>query len=290
MPRFRAFDGESLYYDAIGDDARPPLVVLAGGPGRHPIYLGALEPLAARRRLIVLHERGVGESAANRARSFAEMADDVTALHEHLGTPRIDVFAHSAGCRIALVHAAQNPGAVDRLALVTPAADWLVPGTDDAARIAARHSDAPWYPEYRAAIAAYAQAESWQERNALYPLIAPASWADWDDTARRHERIGEWFPAAQSRFYSAVDTDAIRAGLAQFAGRPIVVAGEEDGLSGYAPALALAGLFPDAAVASIEGCGHYPWVERPAEFALAMGAFLSDASIEPPRGRRPLPR
>ncbi|NQX29174.1 alpha/beta hydrolase [Microbacteriaceae bacterium VKM Ac-2854] len=286
MPRFRAYDGESLYYDAIGDAALAPLIVLSGGPGRHPLYLGSLQPLAARRRLIVLHQRGVGESIDSRGASFAEMADDVEALREHLGLDSVDVFAHSAGCRIALVHAAAHPGRVDRLALITPAATWLVPGADDTAQIAARHAGAPWYAQYRAALSAYARATTWEERDELFPLIAPASWAEWDETARRHERIGAWYPAAQAAFYGPVDTDAVIAGLARFTGSALVVAGEEDGLSGLEPALALAEMIPNAAVATIEACGHYPWVERPAEFAVAMRSFLTHGHAPEPRGRR----
>jgi proline iminopeptidase len=286
LPRFRAFDGESLYYDEIGDDALAPILVLSGGPGRHPLYLGGLEPLAARRRLIVLHQRGVGESEGARGVSFAEMADDVEALREHLGRASVEVFAHSAGCRIALVYAARYPERVDRLALITPAATWLAPGTDDSAQIAARHADAPWYADYRAALVAYTHAQTWEQRDGLFPLIAPASWAEWDETARRHERIGAWFPAAQTAFYGPVDTAAVVAGLADFRGSALVVAGEEDGLCGLAPALALADMIPNATVATIERCGHYPWVEAPAEFAVAMRSFLTDGHAPAPSGRR----
>jgi pimeloyl-ACP methyl ester carboxylesterase len=45
----------------------------------------------------------------------------------------------------------------------------------------------------------------------------------------------------------------------------LVIAGAQDTL-GIAPMRAAADLFPAGELVVLQGCGHFPWVERPAEF------------------------
>jgi proline iminopeptidase len=52
-----------------------------------------------------------------------------------------------------------------------------------------------------------------------------------------------------------------------------VVAGVEDGLTGYAPVLAVADLFRQGTSVSIDGAGHYPWIDEPDAFAAALAEF-----------------
>ena len=54
----------------------------------------------------------------------------------------------------------------------------------------------------------------------------------------------------------------------------LVIAGAEDCLVGLACVMALARLFPSGPFATIEACGHYPWVEQPAAFRHVIDAFL----------------
>jgi pimeloyl-ACP methyl ester carboxylesterase len=57
MPRFTAYDGTRLAYHERGDGE--PLLCLPGGAGRASAYLGGL---AEHRRLVLLDNRGTGES------------------------------------------------------------------------------------------------------------------------------------------------------------------------------------------------------------------------------------
>jgi pimeloyl-ACP methyl ester carboxylesterase len=54
----------------------------------------------------------------------------------------------------------------------------------------------------------------------------------------------------------------------------LVIAGADDCLVGLAPLRALARLFPSGESATIEACGHYPWVEQPAAFRHIITTFL----------------
>lgn len=42
--------------------------------------------------------------------------------------------------------------------------------------------------------------------------------------------------------------------------------------------VALSGLFPNGEVEILAGCGHYPWIEQPERFAVAVEGFLREDS------------
>lgn len=273
-------DGTRLHVDVIGDDALPPLVVLAGGPARHPVYLGDLGGLSSRRRLIVLHQRGVGLSESGpstAAASWPELAEDVEAVRRWLGAERVELLGHSAGTRVAISYAARYPHRLDRLCLVTPPATWLVDADDDSAEIIARHAAEDWYPGFLEALPALLAAPDSAAGNRLFPAVAPIAWGEWDDTAREHEHLGVWHPAAQDAFVhtpSVDEVEDIRDALRTVTAPVLVVAGSEDGLTGLAPVVDLAKRFPLGQAIVLDGCGHYPWVEQPRSFAAAVHGFF----------------
>ncbi|MCZ1009691.1 alpha/beta fold hydrolase [Streptomyces lydicus] len=104
MPHFRTYDDAELHYRVLGpaDSPLPPLVCLAGGPGRDAAYLGDLGGMSAHRQLILPDSRGTGASpaAADPSRyAFPQLAEDVEALRAHLGLERFALLAHDAGPR-----------------------------------------------------------------------------------------------------------------------------------------------------------------------------------------------
>lgn len=280
MTDFTSHDGTRLHADVIGDHALPALIVLAGGPARHPVYLGDLGGLSSRRRLVVLHQRGVGLSASGPtgpAATWPELAEDVESLRQALGLERIELLGHSAGTRVAISYAARYPQHLDRLCLVTPPATWLVDADDDSAEIIARHASDEWYSDFLEALPALLAAPDSASGNRLFPAVAPIAWGDWDDTAREHEHLGAWHPAAQDAFVHTPTIDEvedIRDALRTVTAPVLVVAGAEDGLTGLGPVVDLAKRFPLGQAVVLDGCGHYPWVEAPASFTAAITPFF----------------
>lgn len=68
------------------------------------IYLGDLGGLSMHCQLVVLDLRGTGQSTIPEDPSSYRcdrIVDDVEALREHLGLPRMDLLAHSAGVNLA---------------------------------------------------------------------------------------------------------------------------------------------------------------------------------------------
>lgn len=100
MPRFPADDGTSLAYRTVGDG--PPLVCVPGGPGQDSRYLDDLGGLSARRTLVLLDNRGTGDSDAPAdpaSYRVDRLVDDLEALRRELGLARISLLGHSAGAR-----------------------------------------------------------------------------------------------------------------------------------------------------------------------------------------------
>jgi len=279
MPTFASHDETTLHYDVVttaGAPERPPLVVLAGGPARHPEYLGDLAGLSRLRTLVVLHQRGVGASSPSptaAAAAWPALADDVEALRRHLGLAQIDLLGHSAGTRVALAYAARHPQRLASLCLLTPPAQWLVNTPDDSSDIITGHRAEPWYADYVAHRIAATAAKSASDLNHLFPHLAPIAWSRWTAQAREHEATGAWHPAAQDLFFAGANPAGIVAGLAQVRCPVLVVAGAEDGLTGLAPVLAVADLFANGRAVTIADAGHYPWVEQPQAFTAALTNF-----------------
>jgi len=130
---------------------RPPLVLLAGGPGQSATAafagssLGAVDTALRSRDLIVLDQRGSGRSGLLRCRALErsnilraadaaarcagslgarrafytsrDTADDLEAVRVALGVPKLALFGVSYGTRTATAFALRHPGSVDRLIL-----------------------------------------------------------------------------------------------------------------------------------------------------------------------------
>nr|WP_281387047.1 alpha/beta fold hydrolase [Jiangella mangrovi] len=267
--------------DAVG----PPVVVLAGGAARHPVYLGDLAGLAERHPLVVPHLRGIGSSPAPvepEAGSYWRQADDLEALRRHLGQDRLIVAGHSAGTRLAVAYAVRHPDRVAALVLVTPPSVHLVDAAPDAEQIAGRlGTTEPAFAEAWAALAAGPDVLDDEGFNDWQRRVAPSSYAHWGPAEREHASVGRYgLPA--NRAYFSVDPPADLADRVRAVAAPVlVVAGADDAMTGLAPVVALAGLFPAGRVAVVDDCGHYPWVEQPASFRAAVDAFL-DEVVEVP--------
>ncbi len=277
MPIHIAADGARLHHDVLGDPGRPPLVVLAGGPARHPDYLGDLAGLggpAGRRRLVVPHLRGVGRSPAGPAEAMSHwaQASDVVALLDHLGLDRAVLLGHSAGCRLTLATAVQHPQRVAALVLVTPPGAPFVAADDIDGLVAARRGD----PVFDAAVAACLEPREVADDDAYTAWqheMAPTTYAAWGEAERAHALSGRWSLAA-ARAFGAPAPDGAWDGLAQVDVPVLVVVGDADCATGADAGRGLAALVPRGRVEVLAGCGHYPWVEQPAAFRVVVDGFL----------------
>lgn len=289
MPTFSAPDGTRLAYRTHGEG--DPVLCIPGGPADSR-YLGDLGGLAAHRRLIVPDLRGTGRSAVPDDPSTYRcdrLVDDIEALRRHLGLPRTDLLAHSAGANIAVQYAARHPSRVGRLALITPGARAVgIDITGEERRALARlRSDEPWFPKAFAALEAITQGTGTGTGTGTgagagagtdWAAVDPFFYGRWGEAARDHHAASRPDnPEAVAGFGAegAFDPPATRAALAALRSPVLLLAGEFDLNSPPRSVAAFAGLFPDATLVVQEGAGHYPWVDDDDRFADAVAAFLA---------------
>jgi pimeloyl-ACP methyl ester carboxylesterase len=216
---------------------------------RASAYLGDLGGLSAYRRLILLDQRGTGQSAIPADTSSYRcdrLVDDVAALQDHLGLERVDLVGHSAGANIAVQYAAGRPERVSRLALITPSGRAVGLEPDAAVRrqmVGLRHRE-PWFAEAAAAFervaagsaseaaAAFERVAAGSDSEADWQAMVPFFYGRWDSAAQAHCAAGEAQTnedAAQVfASGSAFDPGATRAALAAFGSPVLVLAGGLD--------------------------------------------------------------
>ncbi|TYP88521.1 alpha/beta fold hydrolase [Blastococcus xanthinilyticus] len=277
MPTFPAADGAVLHHDRLGGDGGNPLVVIAGGAALHPAYLGDLAGLSGVRPLVVPHLRGVGESprpADPERGSYWRQAEDVEALREHLGLARLAVAGHSAGTRLALAWAARFPDRVDRLLLITPPAQVVPEAAADADALESRRGD----PVGDAALAARERGPDLTDDdsfNAYFAAVAPLSYSAWTDREQAHAAGMRFDMVAMQAYFSVPPPEDLAQRCAAVPAPVLVVAGAEDAPVGPTPPRVVAGLFPRGELVVLDGCGHFPWVERPEAFRAAVDGFVA---------------
>ncbi|MGC0419420.1 alpha/beta fold hydrolase [Embleya sp. AB8] len=268
MPYFTSFDGTRLYYSTTGSG--PALVCLAGGPGADVRDLGDLGGLDRHHTLVLLDARAAGRSDVPADRgscAFTEQGRDVEELRRHLGMERVDVLGHSAGTLTAQEFAARHPERLGKLVLVTPVG--LVAREVDEAEVAAIRERRACEPGSAEALAAG---------------VSPWSYGAWSEATRRHYEAEAGYPQPPSWLREAfyvrpASTAAATAEVARRAavlGPVLAVAGAEDGVAGTAPTRLVASCYPAARSQVLAGCGHWPWIDKPAEFRDLVAGFLGN--------------
>ncbi|WP_394770002.1 alpha/beta fold hydrolase [Lacisediminihabitans sp.] len=274
MPEYRGADDAELFFEDRGDG--PPIVVLGGGAPGHPDYLEDLAGLGDHYRLIVPHLRGVGRSPSTDGDLGAwwHESADIDCLRKQLGLDRLTIVAHSSGTRLAISYAVQHPERVARILLITPPSAYLVDEPSDVPEIAARRSDAAFVEAYRRMHAEspsdQASLEAWTE------ATAPVGYAAWGERQQLHSRVGSANYRVNRTCFSVAPPADLADRLAVVEAPVLVIAGAEDALTGAAPAVALARLFPRGTATVLDGSGHYPWVDQPWGFLAAARRFLDE--------------
>ena len=124
--RFAEVNGTRLHYLAAGKGE--PVYLLHGYAQTRHMWRPLIAELARTRAVVAPDLRGIGQSARpTRGYDKKTMAQDVQALAASLGHRRVRLVGHDIGLMVAYAYAAQNPGDVERIALM----DAFLPGVGD---------------------------------------------------------------------------------------------------------------------------------------------------------------
>ncbi|OKI04438.1 translation initiation factor IF-2 [Streptomyces sp. CB02923] len=287
MPHFTSYDDAELHYRVLGPNGPgvPPLVCLAGGPGRDAAYLGDLGGLSEQRHLVIPDSRGTGASpaAADPSRyAYPHLAEDLEALRTHLGLERFALLAHDAGAATAQAYAAAYPDRLTRLVLVCPGSRVQGELPDDAPEIFASRADEPWWPEASAALQRLAETSDLTEARSLLLSAAPLAYGRWEAPQRAHAaaEADQLNPVPRAGFWQGVDEPArqtLLAGLREVPCPVLVVTGDRDAVTGVRAGELVAESFPEGRTHHLHETGHYPWVDEPSLFSQVVEEFLRAA-------------
>jgi proline iminopeptidase len=267
-----AVTGGTLGYRRYGTAGRP-YVLLSGGPGLNSSYVDPIAiELSHERTIVVLDQRGTGTSrdaiGDGSQLTVAGAIADLDALRAALGLTHLSLLGHSWGAMLSMAYAAAHGDRVASLVLLDPG------GPDPSFFISFRQMLENHMTADDKAAAAAAQNDPQAQQRVLLP-------------AYFHDRAkGVAFAAAlpaQSSYPDVMRTmfnDVaahydVTAGLRNTPIPVLLIYGTDD--PSRSASLQLDALFPHAAKAVIADAGHFPWVENPVPFYLAVRAFLSGA-------------
>ncbi len=246
--------GRKISYVGAGQDGDVILLVHGYGGDRNS-WLFLQEPLAAKYRVYALDLPGHGTSAKDVGDgSIAVLADAVTGVLDALGAGRAHLVGHSMGGAVILAVAAADPGRIASLTLIAPAGF----GPEINAGFLRGFADAQTRRELKPVVGQLFADESLVTRQLVDDLLA-------------YKRLDGVDEALRALLRALLDGDTqagdSAAPLAALGAVPVtVVWGREDRVIPAAQAESV----PGAERRVIDGAGHMPHMERPAEAQAAI--------------------
>jgi pimeloyl-ACP methyl ester carboxylesterase len=137
MPHFQSHDA-AVHFQTIGSGA--PLLLIAGTASDGASWGPLVPALSARFQLILIDNRGSGQTRHSGPISINDMVVDCANLLDHLGIASAAAVGHSLGGAIGLRLAARHPARVNRVVTLTA-------GAPDARSRALFHDLARLYPD-----------------------------------------------------------------------------------------------------------------------------------------------
>jgi proline iminopeptidase len=290
-----------LYHYA--DGSGPNVLVVHGGPG-HPMHTPppGLKSLADRRCFHYYDQRGCGNSsrpvdrfasanfyenmlAVNAALGLGAQVSDIEKIRRILKEEKLVLIGHSFGGFLAALYAAEFPQQVKALVLVAPADLLVLPqkggGLFERVRASLPAGMQPAYAAYLkrylnfSGIFALSDAEltALNAEFARYYAAAAAARGFATPAAGNVQGNGGWM--VQAMYLSMGRRHDYRAALRRVQAPVLVIHGSRD-FQTEAESRAYTRCFPHARFATIPNAGHFPFTDRPEEFAAVTGQFLRE--------------
>ena len=282
----------SLYVRAIGQGE--PVIVLHGGPDfDHAYLLPDLDRFGDAFRLIYYDQRGRGRSAEHvrpQDVTLASDVEDVDRVRRHFGLEAPVLLGHSWGAVLALEYALRHPTRVSRLILMNPAPV----SAGDLALLRKSHLERLGgdMDRQRAIVASTAYQEGDPD------TVAARYRIHFEHALMRPEHYERLMAAMHAAFVAqgkegivkarAVEDQLLRdtwavagydllPGLRGLRIPTLVIGGDHDFIP---PEIAahIARAIPDARLVTIRDCGHFAYLECPADVRTALNDFFRGAS------------
>lgn len=250
-----AVDGRRISYAGTGQDGEVVLLIHGYGGDRNS-WLFLQEPLAARHRVYALDLPGHGTSSKDAGDgSVGTLAGAVIGVLDAIGAERAHLVGHSLGGAVAAAVAARNPGRISSLTLIAPSGF----GPEINAGYLRGFADAQTRRELKPVVGQLFADESLVTRQVVDDLLA---YKRLDGVAvALHTLVDTLLDGDSQRIDSAAVIAAIGDAM------PVtVIWGRADQIIPATQAGSVAG----AVRHILDGAGHMPHMERPAEVQAAI--------------------
>jgi len=302
VPRHESYvltpDSVRLYTLVVGSGP-DTIIVLHGGPGLTHDYLAAdLEPLATRHTLIHYDQRGAGRSSLVRDSAGLDatrFVEDLEAIRAHFGLTRPILLGHSWGVAIAALFALQFPSNVGQLILVDGVPLRFVDLVSGFEAMAQHRDSTELHAMDRWMAARRAHPEDAAACHAYYRLWFGPFFADTAALSRTKGDFCAGTPESRRNKLEAVDRFTMaslgswdwREAMASVAVRTLVIHGTRDPIP-HTSAEEWARTLPNSRLLSLDGIGHFPYLEAPDRFFAAINTFLSGRWPSTAKSLRPV--
>jgi pimeloyl-ACP methyl ester carboxylesterase len=249
--------GESIYYEVVGDDDAPAIVLTHGAGGNHAIWFQQVPALAAAGYRVVTWDcRGFGKSTFQSGNHGCDAAvADMTAILDANGIDRAHLVGQSMGGWWVNAFALAHPERVITLTL-----------TDTPGGL--------WTEEARAALAKQMRNTSEEERIGAHPALAP-TFGDRDPArAFLYQELNTFHTPPMTAVGAALFGATVEHAALDALDIPILmITGTDDVL--FAPEFIAenARQIDHASLVVIDGAGHSAYFECPDEYNAAVLAF-----------------
>jgi pimeloyl-ACP methyl ester carboxylesterase len=249
---------------ALAGQGGVPLLMVHGHPFDRTMWAPQLHALGARHRMIAPDLRGYGQSTVVPGSTPLDtFARDLAALLDHLGIARAALCGLSMGGQIVLEFHRLFPERVAGLVLADTFARADTPQVRKDRRDRADTLVRDGMAEYAHGV--------------LDSMVAPATVRDLPDVAAHVLRMMLAAPpqGAAAALRGRAERPDYTAMLARIAVPTLVVVGRDDVFTPVSDARYLHERIPGADLTVVEGAGHMPNLERPAEFNRALSMLLA---------------
>jgi pimeloyl-ACP methyl ester carboxylesterase len=257
--KVKAADGQSIVCEVRGK-GDTALVLLHGWCGDHEYWKHQAPAFAADYRVVALDQAGHGESGKDRKRfSLSGLAGDVESVVKALGLKRVILVGHSMGGWVALLAAKRMPGTVVAVIGVDTLQNAEFKWPKDQAKKLVHNFEADFKGTLRATF------------SGMMPEKADADLKKWllskaeaQDPKMAVALMGDFGSLDMKKFFSEAKV-------------PIRCINSGGGFQFYNPtATDINKKYADYKVVLIDDVGHYPMLEKPAEFNQKLREVLKE--------------